>query len=162
MAHLSTLCNASPFNNENILSNIHGSHFDDCTFHFIYTQIIKPFSLKSGDSDNHQHKTIGPMKNWRPFTTKPRDYGFWSMVSQNLHLTKWMWYCWSHGTHWICPTEISSVTDFRNTYPHPSRLFHQNLDMHWTHKSILWIQDLIHQCYNTPHFHTPQSTGNID
>ena len=63
MDHLSTLCDASPFNNDNILFNGHDSHFDDYSFHCIETQNMQPFTLKSGDSVNHQTKKMVLMKN---------------------------------------------------------------------------------------------------
>ena len=60
MAHLSTVCGTSPFDNYILLFDGHDSHFDDHTLCYISTCNIQPFVLKSGKYGNDQPKDNGP------------------------------------------------------------------------------------------------------
>ena len=60
MIQLSTVCGTSSINNQIILFNGNGSHFNDCSLCYMEDRNTKPFFLKSGDSGNNQRNDNGP------------------------------------------------------------------------------------------------------
>ena len=75
ITQFSTICSASPINNQILLFDRHGSHLDNHTLHFMEYQKNQPFFLKSGDYDHY----------------KPNDNGFNGKLKSCYNDTKMSW-----------------------------------------------------------------------